>query len=319
MRLGKVKEWRGDAGLRPVTPARPPPPAVAVAAVAAAAASPLPAAPSHWAEIGNRARPAPEQRPARWPAGRLAAVEALWGPGFNGPGGAPETLRLCKPIGLSSQSTLLLLGGGLGGPAEAINSASGAWVDSFEADPELAAVAETRRKLHPGANHLAVRAWDRENPAFRQRSANHALALEAARGAAVAPVLEGLAAALRPQGQIVLTELVTDTAVPDGDREFNAWCRLENRLPDLPRAATITDALAKLRFDVRVIEDVSDRHIATTLSGWRAALREMSSGPKPTPAAAAFIVTEAELWLLRIRLMRRLGLRLLRWHAIATH
>jgi hypothetical protein len=28
------------------------------------------------------------------------------------------------------------------------------------------------------------------------------------------------------------------------------------------------------------------------------------------------VVTEAELWLLRIRVMRRFGFRLLRWHAV---
>lgn len=39
---------------------------------------------------------------------------------------------------------------------------------------------------------------------------------------------------------------------------------------------------------------------------------------KPTHEEAAHLVREAELWLLRIRLLRNKNLRLLRWHAIGT-
>jgi len=38
---------------------------------------------------------------------------------------------------------------------------------------------------------------------------------------------------------------------------------------------------------------------------------------KPTPARAALLVREAELWLLRSRLIREGQLRLVRWHAIS--
>jgi cyclopropane fatty-acyl-phospholipid synthase-like methyltransferase len=131
-------------------------------------------------------------------------------------------------------------------------------------------------------------------------------------------LLESLAGALRPNGQIVLTELVCDVAPSDRDREFAAWCRLENRLPELPQTSHVTDALQRLRFDVRVVEDMSDRHIAQTLGGWREAVRSMAAGPRPAAQTAAAFVTEAELWLLRIRLMRRLGVRLMRWHAIGS-
>jgi hypothetical protein len=258
----------------------------------------------------------PQQNHPRWGAARVAAVEALWGAGFTSPGGAPETLRLTHPLGLNDKATLLLLGGGLGGPAETIAASCGAWVDSMEADPELATIAEHRRTSHTAARKITVATWDRENPAFRHRSAHHALSLESLRGAKLAPVLEGVAAALRPRGQIVLTELVAETPAPGTDREFAAWCRLENRGPEMPRVNAITAELTRRRFDVRVVEDVSDRHVSATLAGWRAAVKTLAAGPRPEPATAGIFVTEAELWLLRVRLMRRFGFRLLRWHAI---
>jgi hypothetical protein len=274
-----------------------------------------------WERKSDRARTAPRAREApkaRWAKTRVAAVEALWGAGFTCPGGAPETLRLASPLGLNQSMTLLLVGGGMGGPAEAIAGEYGTWVDSVEADPELATIAEQRRSAHEAGKRISVSTWDRERPAFRCRSAHHAMALESLRGARLGPLLDGLAAALHPHGQIVLTELVAETPAPDNDREFAAWCRLENRGPDMPSLNAVNSAFTSRRFDVRVVEDVSDRHVSATLAGWRSAVKAMAAGPRPEPAEAGILVTEAELWLLRIRLMRRFGFRLLRWHAVGT-
>jgi hypothetical protein len=293
-RLAEIRGWIEEATLRPETRA--------------------PAAESQAFPEG--AAPVASRPAQRWPAARVAAVESLWGKGFSAPGGPPESLRLVKPLQLSSSVTLLLLGGGLGGPAVSIGSGFGAWIASFESDAELRAIASGRRPLLDPQNRITIGAWDRDAPEFRPRSANHALALEALRGTPPARLIESLAAALRPNGQIVLTDLVCEDPPDDSDREFAAWCRLDGRLPALPRPATVTETLQRLGFDVRVVEDMSDRHITQTLGGWREAVRTMAAGPRPAPAAAGAFVTEAELWLLRIRLMRRLGVRLVRWHAI---
>jgi cyclopropane fatty-acyl-phospholipid synthase-like methyltransferase len=221
-------------------------------------------------------------------------------------------------MGLSESLTLLLLGAGLGGPAAAIATKYGGYVESFEAEAELAAIAEQRRRTEPTLRRVTVAAWDRDMPTFKPRSANHALSLEASRGAPLPPILASLAAALRPHGHVVLTEMVCDGALPEHDREFAAWCRLENRRPALPHADSVGSALKAQGFDVRVVEDLSEKHVAATLSGWRAAVKTMAEGARPDPATAGIFVTEAELWLLRVRLMRRFGFRLLRWHAIGS-
>ena len=207
----------------------------------------------------------------------------------------------------------------MGGPAQTICSNFGAWVASFEADEEQRAVASARCVAPDhGKPHISVAAWDRAAPAFRPRSGNHAVLMEALRGARPAPVLESLAGALSANSQIVLTELVAETPPSVQDREFAAWCRLDNRLPELPKAQEVTDAFQALGYQVRVTEDMSDRHVTQTLSGWREAVRAMAAGPRPAAHTAAAFVTEAELWLLRIRLMRRLGVKLMRWHAIRS-
>jgi hypothetical protein len=269
---------------------------------------------------------APAPRAPRWPAARLAAVEALWGEGFTSPGGAALVLRLSSSLALSGGDKLLLLGGGLGGPAFAIAEDCGAWVSSFEADGELAALARRRTSLHGCRDRIRVAGWDPDHPDFGLRASHHAVSLEALRGADPVATLNSLAGSLRSpqtagrssgQSQIVMTEMVADRHVPDSDREFSAWCRLENRQPVLPRGQDITAALTRLGYDVRVVEDISGTHVNEALTGWRKAVRTMEAGPSPSAAAAGAVVTEAELWLLRIRVMRRLGFRLLRWHAVS--
>ena len=226
-------------------------------------------------------------------------------------------LRLAADLDLRCGDRLLLLGGGLGGPACAIAQASGAWIVSAEADPTLAQAARQRVASHANGALVSVEGWDPARPALGVGVLDRALSLEALRGADPEPVLDSLAACLRPQGQIVITELVTDRDSPGRDREFAAWCRLEHRLPALPRAETITSALTHLRYDVRVVEDVSTPHVEAALAGWRRTMRVVGRGAQPARGAAAMVSMEAELWLLRIRMMRRFGLRLVRWHAVA--
>jgi len=303
MRFSHVKSWVG----------KPAPASAHTGAGAPSLVAPLAAearTASAWAEQAGAKEAAPV---SHWPQSRIDAVEALWGEGYVFPGGAPETLRLAKPLGLSSSATLLLLGGGLGGPAQAVVERFGAWVASFEADPDLAAIATKRLGLTDPTNHIKIIGWDRLAPSFKRGCANHAMALEPFHGAPPTPVLENLALALRPQGHIVLTELVADQPTNTA-----AWCRMELRDPALPSTMELNKLLAKLRFDVRVVEDMSDRHMSSTLTGWRDAVKTMESGPRPTARQAATLIGEAELWLLRLRLMRRMGLKLMRWHAIST-
>ncbi len=254
---------------------------------------------------------------ARWPEGRLAAVEALWGKGFTSPVGGEHVLSLVSTLALNKGDKLLLLGGGLGGPASSIAETSGAVIISFESNSALAAAARARLDTQACASRVSVESWDPAAPCFGSDILDHALSLEALRGADPEPTLTALAASLRPSGQIVMTELVSDREIPGTDREFAAWCRLEHRLPELPSGQTITAALTRLRYDVRVVEDISAPHVQAALAGWRHAMQAISRGVSPAAGSAAMVMIEAELWLLRIRMMRRFGLRLVRWHAVA--
>ena len=154
-----------------------------------------------------------------------------------------------------------------------------------------------------------------EKPKFPRRYFHHGMAIEALGGRKPEPLLAATAKALKPGGQLVLLEMVADLPVDPADPMVATWARLEHRPAAVPSELEITNALARLNFDVRIVEDVSRQHMHNAVEGWRAAVQAMAGG-RQSLRQIAVMVREAEPWLARFRLMRLGRLRLVRWHAI---
>ncbi len=261
---------------------------------------------------------APPPPRTAWPAARLAVTDQLWGTGFTTPGGEIETLRLARPLGLSSASSLLLVGVGGGGAAGSIVRNTGAWVTGLEAETALLNQALAVSKAGQVGKKVSIEAWDPGHPAFARRRYHHCLALEPLRsGDRPEPILDGLARTLKSGGHLVMTELVADTPLSAQNPMVARWAKLEHRtLATMPTASGITRMLGRVGFDVRIVEDISDRHRHNAMIGWRVSIRELAE-QRPSPMIAAQLVAEAEMWLLRMRLLRDQGLKMMRWHAIA--
>ncbi len=293
------------------TSLRRPPPVVPVDAPAAVPAIP----------------PVPARTPfvhaaVRWTEARIGIADSLWGDGLLLPGGEEEVLRLAVPLGLSEASSLLLLGAAGGGAARAVTGRLGPWVSGHEADPALAAVAALRlqRAGKEVARRASVVPWDPRAPVFRRRGFDHALALEALRGAPGRPVtvpelLVALAGALRPGGHLVLVDLVAAGPLDQNDPLVREWAEAEGRSRDMPTEAALTAALAELDFDVRIAEDISARHMRLAVHGWKTLVHGLG-GSHPERAYAAALVAEAEVWMRRLRLMHSGKVRMARWDAI---
>jgi cyclopropane fatty-acyl-phospholipid synthase-like methyltransferase len=258
----------------------------------------------------------PSGPPLAWSSDRLTTTDALWGDGFQFPDGENETLRLAKPLGLSAASSLLLLGVGGGGPACSVATKLGAWVSGFESDPALAAAAIDRIAHRNLTKRAQVETWNPEEPHFREHFYHHGLALEPLHGSDPERTLTAVARALKPDGQLAMIEVVTGKRLDPTNPVVAAWARLEHRAPDtVPTEAAITRILKRLRFDVRVTEDISQRHVQQAMAGWRGAVQSMENA-RPGRKEAMRCIQEAELWLLRLRLFGMGSLRLVRWHAI---
>jgi|BEDMetMinimDraft_2_1075160.scaffolds.fasta_scaffold00705_10 SAM-dependent methyltransferase len=261
---------------------------------------------------------AAEITPAADPASRITrpprdVLDLLCGPGFEWPEGAEEVLRLARPLGLTEAHSVLVVGAGRGGPVAALAATFKSWVSGFEADPARLAYA-TRHCARSGCGKRAtVAPFDPAEPQFPLSHFHHVMALGALRGAPHEPLLRSLAQALRPFGQIVFVDFVAEPAdLP----ALAAWARLEGHPATLPEESALTALLERWRFDVRVVEDLTARHVAAALHAWHHLVRTLESD-RPTPAEARLIVAEAERWLHRVRLMQSRKLRLVRWHAIA--
>jgi 2-polyprenyl-3-methyl-5-hydroxy-6-metoxy-1,4-benzoquinol methylase len=249
------------------------------------------------------------------PEDRLAVLTALWGDGFIGPGGEEEALRLAKPLGLSSSHSLLHLGAGLGGGTRAIARASGAYVSGYELDPALARTATTAAQKAGMGKRAAVEVLDPGQPAIRQGYFHHALAQEVLwplpdKQAVMASMVQ----AVKPGGQVMLTDLVRTEDDPD-DGAWSAWAVLERTSPHLGTEKQIGRSMLALGLDIRIVEDVTQRHITQALAGWMNRVTILRRA-RPAPRQAALLVREAELWLRRCRLMQEGRMRMLRWHAI---
>jgi hypothetical protein len=255
--------------------------------------------------------------PVRWPPARLAITNFLWGRGVTIAGGEAEILQLARPLGLSSASSLLLIGGG-GGAASCIVRGLGPWVTMLEAEAELVAQAKALLKAAEIGGKAKTDIWEPDNPRFARGQYHHCLAIEPLRaGGRPERLMDGLSQGLKFGGQLMMTELAADLPLPAGDPAIARWAQLEGRSPEsVPTANALTRAMTRIGFDVRIVEDISDRHRRNVLTGWRTALKTLQED-RPSALTAAHLVAEAELWLLRLRLLRQKKLRLMRWHALS--
>lgn len=287
------RQWRRRHG--PADPAQPPPRQEPVAA------TPPPPRPRAKLEP-----PDPEEV--------AALADQLWGDGFLLPGGAAEANRLANLLPLSPATTLLLIGADAGGAANAIATTRGAWVAAQQDNLLLAE--RMALKLRPLGKRATVATWDAGEPFFRHRYHHHALALEALRRCPAGRLLPALAAALKPGGQLVLLELVAAEAAGRHAALLARWTELEGRPAPPEPAATLEAALVAAGFTLNVREDVGARHCAAVMAGWmrRVETLRQGGGGLPRGARALALVTEAERWLLRQRLMQAGSLQLIRWH-----
>jgi hypothetical protein len=233
------------------------------------------------------------------------------------PGGEVEALRLTRTLGPSPAHSLLLVGGGPGGAACAITREFGAWVAALENEPELVDAALGLIARAQLGRKVSMAPWAPDKPVFETRKYHHCVAMEPLIGVQPEPILDGLARALKPSGQLVMTDLVAEEKLDAACPGLARWAALERRDPaGLQPSVAVTRMLGRVGMDVRIAEDISERHIGQVVQGWRTVVRDLR-GTRPDRANAAQLVAEAERWLLRWRLLKDGRLRVMRWHAIS--
>ena len=262
----------------------------------------------------------PEMSTAAPTAGTIALARAgwadrLWEDGCLLPGGVAEIQRLSGLLPLSPATTLLLVGRDGGGAAATIIGQRGAWVAAHQQD---AAVAERmQHRLRSFGRRAAVLPWQPEAPAFRRQYHHHALALEpTAGGGSLATLLPALAAALKPDAQLVLLDIVSGPTAAAHRPALDRWLALEGRPVQPPGRQAAEAAIQSAGFQLHVAEDAGSRQCAAVTEGWSRLIGGLRGRPERTPRSEALaLIAEAELWLLRHRLLTAGAIGLFRWHA----
>lgn len=193
----------------------------------------------------------------------------LYGPGYVIPGNAEYVLELVKPFNLSPAMTLLELSSGLAGPARTIAEAFNTYVTGYERDADFVQRATIETAARGLNRHVQVSTYDPETYELRAGFYDHALAREATYNVTQKErFLRVLNQAMKPFGQLILTDFVLDRAVGEKP-EMAAWMATQRNKPQLWTAAQYADCFKSLGFDLRISNDVTADYRHMMLRAWK--------------------------------------------------
>lgn len=256
-----------------------------------------------------------DSRALSWSEARIGLSQKIWGEGFSSPGEEDYILSLVKSLGLTPAMSVLDLGAGLGGAGRVMAQNFGCWVTSMEANPDLAnAGNETSVKMGL-AKKAPVEHFDPETIELKENAYDCVFS----QGALFTMpgkerLLQQIDGSLKDRGQLLLTDFVKTEAASD-DGALSEWIAKEPLKPQVWSIEDYTSYVEALGYDVRVIEDMSDRFKTMVLKGWAAFLSSIDKAGLDHETGAA-LVTEVELWTRRTQTLESGALRVSRLHAL---
>ncbi|TCS60530.1 mycolic acid cyclopropane synthetase [Varunaivibrio sulfuroxidans] len=249
-----------------------------------------------------------------WPNERLFIVDRLWGDDHTVPGGTAYIKTLLPLLNLSKEKSLLLLGAGLGGMGRAMVEETGVWVSGLEHDRELAAIGKNMAIRSGMKKRAPVTYKDFNALKLKPRSFNAVVSFESMHPVSdKAALFAALGTALRPQGELLFTELVLSEATEPNAAVLD-WLRSEPHSPHPSRASEIFQHLKALDFDVRPPENITADYRRRVLRGWSAFLGTTNKTELRTISQA--VIEECAFWARRISAIDSGGLHVYKFHAI---
>ena len=252
-----------------------------------------------------------------WTEARIGLSQKIWGEGFSSPGEEDYILGLVKSLGLTPAMSVLDLGAGLGGAGRVMAQNFGCWVTSLEANADLAKAGNDISVKMGLTKKAPVEPFDPETVELKENAYDCVFS----QGALFTMpgkerLLQQIDGSLKEKGQLLLTDFVkTETAVEGG--ALSKWIAQEPLEPQVWSAEDYTSYIEALGYDVRVVEDISDRFKTMVTKGWAAFLSSIDKAGLDHETGAA-LVTEVELWTHRTKTLESGELRISRLHALKT-
>jgi cyclopropane fatty-acyl-phospholipid synthase-like methyltransferase len=257
------------------------------------------------------------RKASAWQNPRLRVVERVFGTGFLGPNNEAWADLLIQPLNLDSKMTVLHLSAGLGGITRAIAKLSGAWVTGYESSPELAEAAMELSTLAGLGKRAPIQPYNPEAPGLKPKSCNAVVATKAfASVDNKAGLYDAVFAALRLDGHLMLTEYLRTGSNANAPAMLE-WVKHEPRPVELSSVEETERELARVGFDVRVVEDVSKDLQRRIAASWAAFARTLAEAGLDRGLVSS-LTDELSLWMARTNVLESGAVASYRIHAIKT-
>ncbi|MEQ8370781.1 MAG: hypothetical protein RIE31_05170 [Alphaproteobacteria bacterium] len=232
---------------------------------------------------------------------RVAALEHLWGEGQAAPGDGELTMDLARPVGLTSEMTVLDANAAMGAAGRLLAQRFGCWVTCASTSPLLAARGQYYAQK-AGLGRKASVSYRLPGATLPKKTSYDCLIMRDLLCAAPTPMdfLPRLLQVIRPSGHLVLIDLVSgDHPLDDDDR--HRLSRLEGYAIQPVSVPWLEEIYAAAGLDVWVSEDMTDRLRQVAEQGMRRFLHNPpAEGVSPVVMAA--IDREIARWETRFRL-----------------
>lgn len=262
-----------------------------------------------------------------WPDSRIDVVQRLFGRGFIGPGGAERMALTCKPFGLTSEESVLDVSSGLGGGPVALAEFFGVRVSGYDFRPKLASAAPNAIKGLKGASKVKLASYEGEGFALPPKSADCVLSRDSMHLISdKVGMLDGMKAAVKDIGQVLITDYVTETNdAPSG--RVKAWIEDSAEPISLWSVERYQQALGDRGLDIRIVEDLSPLYAETIKAAFAAFVAAAGQSAKDgkaggagvfagKPRRQAALIREAETWARRASMLEAGEIKAYRFFAL---
>ncbi|MBT3330177.1 MAG: methyltransferase domain-containing protein [Rhodospirillaceae bacterium] len=251
---------------------------------------------------------------AEWTPQRIAAIQRLFGEGFDGPASQERARDLVNPIGLNEQMTVLDASARLGSAARTIAKETGAWVDGLEMD-ELLMEEAVRLSAKAGlAKKAVIRKLELDDHEVKEHKRDAIVIREGLYQISDRErIFKTLCDLLKPSSHLLMTEFLS---VPGkGQEERAEWGALHRTSPRLFELDELREGLSKVGFDVRVAKDETKAYKAMLLNG---ILRFGKTVPKEPVLRELqeWVMWEVEYWARTYNALEAGGITMHRIHAV---
>lgn len=252
-----------------------------------------------------------------WSPERVEIHGTLWGEGFLEPGGSDRVLALVKPLALTNHMTVVDMIAGLGGGMRAIVREYGNWMTGLEPDPRLAEQGMASSADKKMATRAPVHAYDPMTVNLPDRKFDVALLRDRVfQIKEKRRLLGSIRKGLKPNGQLVLTDLVlADTAAPNMPA-LKTWLSAEVVKAEPWAMRDYRYALEELGFEVRYFEDDTEFYKNAAVEGWKMFMKVLRKQQGLSRTYVSTFLQEADLWQKRLKAIESGELRFLRVQAL---